>query len=63
MFAALGATASTLLLAGGIAYTSGLVFYLWRTLPFNHAIWHGFVLIGAACHFCVMPFQLLPALG
>lgn len=63
MFAALGEAGGSLLLAGGVAYTSGLVFYLWRALPFNHAIWHGFVLAGAGCHFCVMPLHVLPALG
>lgn len=39
------------ILAGGIAYTAGVVFYLWDHLPFNHAVWHCFVLAGSACHF------------
>ena len=39
------------LLAGGIAYTGGSVFYLWRGMRFHHAIWHVFVLLGTACHF------------
>jgi hemolysin III len=39
-----------LMLAGGILYTGGLVFYAWRRLPFNHAVWHLFVLGGTACH-------------
>ncbi|MBC8426940.1 hemolysin III family protein [bacterium] len=39
------------LLAGGVAYTGGSVFYLWRGMRFHHAIWHVFVLIGSACHF------------
>jgi len=39
------------ILAGGIAYTAGVVFYLWDRLPFNHAVWHCFVLAGSACHF------------
>ena len=38
------------LLAGGLSYTFGVVFYLWHRLPFNHAIWHLFVLGGTACH-------------
>ena len=37
--------------AGGFAYTAGVVFYLWDHLPFNHAVWHCFVLAGSACHF------------
>lgn len=38
------------LLAGGAAYTLGIAFYAWKRLPFNHAIWHLFVLGGSACH-------------
>jgi len=41
-----------LLWIGGLSYSVGVVFYLWQRLPFNHAIWHLFVLAGAACH-CV----------
>ncbi len=39
-----------MLLAGGLAYSVGTVFYLWHR-PYNHAIWHLFVLAGSACHF------------
>ena len=39
-----------LLWIGGLSYSVGVVFYLWHRLPFNHAIWHLFVLGGAACH-------------
>jgi hemolysin III len=39
------------LFAGGIAYTIGAVLYMFRKLPFNHAIFHLFVLIGTGCHF------------
>ena len=42
------------LLAGGLFYTLGVGFYAWRRLPFNHAIWHLFVLGGTACHFVVV---------
>jgi hemolysin III len=37
--------------AGGVLYTVGVAFYLWRSLPFHRAIWHGCVVAGAACHF------------
>jgi hemolysin III len=37
--------------AGGVAYTTGVIFYVWKKLPFNHAIWHLFVLGGSSCHF------------
>jgi hemolysin III len=36
---------------GGILYTVGVIFHLWERLRFQNAIWHGFVLLGAACHF------------
>lgn len=42
------------LIAGGLFYTVGVVFYVWRRLPFNHAIWHLFVLGGTACHFVLV---------
>jgi hemolysin III len=40
-----------LLALGGVCYTSGVVFYLWRRLPFHHAIWRVFVLAGSICHY------------
>ena len=49
-----------LLLAGGLAYTGGVVFYLWRRLPFNHAIWHLFVLAGSVLHFFAILFHVIP---
>lgn len=49
--AALAPGGMYLLFAGGVAYTLGVIFYLWNRLPFNHAIWHLFVLTGSACHF------------
>ncbi len=42
------------LLAGGLAYTLGALLYQIKSLKFNHAIFHIFVLIGAACHFIVV---------
>jgi hemolysin III len=38
------------LLAGGVTYTAGTLFYHWQRLRFSHAIWHGFVLGGSVCH-------------
>jgi hemolysin III len=40
-----------LLIAGGVTYTAGVIFYVWRTLYLNHAIWHFFVLGGSSFHF------------
>lgn len=40
---------------GGVAYTIGCVFYLWKSLPYAHMVWHLFVLAGSICHFfCVL---------
>ncbi len=48
------------LLAGGGLYTLGTVFYLWRLMPFHHAVWHLFVLAGTACHvFCVLFYVMM----
>ena len=47
-----------LLLAGGLFYSSGLIFYAWKRLRYHHAIWHLFVLAGSACHFFAV--YLLP---
>ncbi|MDD7804642.1 MAG: hemolysin III family protein [Endozoicomonas sp. (ex Botrylloides leachii)] len=46
--------------AGGVVYTLGVIFYLWNRLPFNHAIWHLFVLGGSICHFFAIYFYVLP---
>ncbi len=40
-----------LLAVGGVIYSIGVIFYVSERIPFNHAIWHGFVLAGSACHF------------
>ncbi|MCU0353305.1 MAG: hemolysin III family protein [Cytophagales bacterium] len=48
------------LLAGGVAYSLGTVFYLWEKLPFHHAIWHLFVLSGSVCHFFAVLLYVLP---
>jgi len=49
------------LLAGGLSYTVGVVFYAWRKLPYNHAIWHVFVLAGSICHYVAVLLYVLPA--
>ncbi|MEI6777543.1 MAG: hemolysin III family protein [Chloroflexales bacterium] len=40
-----------LLASGGLAYTFGVIFYVWHRLPYHHAIWHLFVLAGSVLHF------------
>jgi hemolysin III len=50
-----------LLAAGGLAYSSGVVFYLWRRLPYHHAIWHAFVLAGSTFHYLAVLRYVAPA--
>jgi hemolysin III len=49
--AKLPATTLVLIAAGGVLYTAGVAFHLWRGLRFQNAIWHAFVLAAAACHY------------
>jgi hemolysin III len=44
----------TLLMVGGVLYTIGVVFHLWERLPYQNAIWHGFVLSAAGCHYAAV---------
>jgi hemolysin III len=39
---------------GGVLYSIGTGFHLWRALPFHLAIWHGFVLVAASCHYAAI---------
>jgi hemolysin III len=52
-----------LLVAGGLAYSLGVVFYAWRSLPFGHAVWHVFVLAGSALHFSCVQRYVVPGGG
>jgi hemolysin III len=49
-----------LLLAGGLAYTGGIAFYLWHRLPYHHAIWHLFVLAGSVLHYFAILLYVIP---
>jgi hemolysin III len=49
-----------MLIAGGLSYTAGVIFYAWKRLPFNHAIWHLFVLAGSALHFMTVALYVFP---
>jgi len=42
------------IISGGLAYTSGVAFYLAKRLAYSHLIWHLFVSAGTACHFCAV---------
>lgn len=50
----LSPTGLALLAAGGVLYTIGVVFHVNKKLPFNSAIWHGFVIAAASCHFAAI---------
>lgn len=52
-----------LIALGGLAYTAGVVFYLWHRLPYNHAVWHLFVLAGSALHFFAVFYFIIPPPG
>lgn len=51
------------LLAGGLAYTAGTVFYLSERIRYAHAIWHVFVIAGSVCHFVAVSLQVLSPLA
>ncbi|AXY02256.1 MULTISPECIES: PAQR family membrane homeostasis protein TrhA [Vibrio] len=50
----------TLLAVGGLVYSVGVIFYVAKRIPFNHAIWHGFVLAGCVCHFFAIYYFVEP---
>lgn len=49
-----------LLFGGGVCYTLGVPFYLWRRLPYNHALWHVFVLAGSVLQFLAVLLYVMP---
>ena len=59
-FRALAPMGLTLLVAGGVAFTIGVAFYLWKNLPCGHAVWHLFVAAGCAFHFLAIIHYVVP---
>lgn len=57
--AAMPAEGTTLLVIGGLIYTIGAVFYVWKKVPYHHVIWHLFVLGGSVFHFCAVFFYVI----
>lgn len=49
------------LFAGGFFYTFGVVFFACKRIPYNHAIWHVFVMAGSLCHYFAVLFSVLGA--
>jgi hemolysin III len=50
-----------LLIGGGIAYTSGTIFYVMKKVPYMHAVWHVFCLAGSVLHFLAVVLYVLPS--
>lgn len=49
-----------LIIAGGLTYTVGIAFYGWQRFPYNHAVWHLFVLGGSILHFFAVLLYVIP---
>ena len=51
--------ALALLVAGGVLYTSGTVFYHWEPVPYSHAVWRLLVIAGSVCHYLAIALHVL----
>ena len=60
LLAALGSTAIALVVAGGVAYSLGVVFFAWNRIPHNHAIFHVFILAGSILHYIAVVMFVVP---
>jgi len=58
IYLSLPPTSLNFLLWGGIAYSVGVIFYMWRKLPYSHGIWHLFVLAGSMLHFFAIYYSV-----
>lgn len=63
LVAALPGPGLWLLFGGGVSYTFGVLFYVWRNLRYHHAVWHLFVLGGSVLQYFAVLFYVLPAHG
>jgi len=54
LVATLPTTSIALIVAGGIVYSCGVIFFAWKGLRFHNAVWHGFVITGAGLHLAAM---------
>jgi hemolysin III len=60
LIASLAGPGLWLLLAGGVAYTVGTLFYVWTSARYSHAIWHLWVVAGSALHFFAIFYFVVP---
>lgn len=60
LLAALGFVPIALVVAGGLAYTLGVIFFAWKSIKHHHAIWHVFVLAGSIFHFLAIAIYVIP---
>jgi hemolysin III len=60
LFAALGFAPIALVIAGGVAYSIGVIFFAWKSIRHHHAIWHVFVLMGSIFHFLAIALYVIP---
>ena len=59
LFHAVPAIGLIWLLAGGVMYTVGVAFYAWKRIPYNHVIWHLFVMAGSTCHYFAVIYSVI----
>jgi len=60
LFAALGGMPVALAVAGGVAYSLGVVFFPWKSIKHHHAIFHVFVMAGSILHYLAVAFYVVP---
>jgi hemolysin III len=60
LFESLPAGGVALVVGGGLAYTFGVPFYALQRMPYNHAVWHLFVLLGSLLHFFGVLLYVIP---
>ena len=61
LLGAVGVGGTIWLLVGGLSYSFGVIFFVWERLPYNHTVWHVFVMAGSACHFTAVTMYVLPS--
>lgn len=60
LYLAIGIVPIALIVAGGISYSIGTIFFGWHSIKHHHAIWHLFVLGGSVLHFIAIAFYIVP---